>query len=133
MKKLLIAGCLVAGLALEGKSQQIDSLFFNLYTDSLKKGTHNYISVDGKTSSGKWIPLTEKDIVLSSSAFRFSGNDLIVTEQCAEDKVIVKAVLKSTPNKFIERTIWIKQLPDPELPDEPGTRSKIPARRGRRS
>ena len=39
-------------------SQKIDSISFHLYTDSLKKGQHNYINVDGKLSNGQWQPLT---------------------------------------------------------------------------
>ena len=49
-------------------SQKIDSISFHLYTDSLKKGQHNYINVDGKLSNGHWQPLTSKEIQFSSSA-----------------------------------------------------------------
>jgi hypothetical protein len=34
------------------KAQKVDSIFFHPYTDSLKKGTYNYINVDGKLSDG---------------------------------------------------------------------------------
>ena len=40
-------------------AQKIDSIYFHLYTDSLKKGTHNYINIDGKTSDGKWMQVIE--------------------------------------------------------------------------
>ena len=33
-------------------AQNLDSIFFNLYTDSLKKGTYNYINVDGQFTDG---------------------------------------------------------------------------------
>jgi hypothetical protein len=98
------------------RAQQVDSIFFHLYTDSLKKGTYNYINVDGKLADGKWRPLNAKDIQFSSSAYTFSGNELILPADCKEEKVTVKAVLKSNPSVWKEVTIWIKKLPDPQLP-----------------
>jgi len=113
--KILFASlfCIVSyGLS----AQQVDSIFFNLYTDSLKKGTHNYINVDGKMSNGRWMPLTSKEIQFSSSDCKFSGNELIVPIDCTADKITIKAVLKSNPALWLERTIWIKKKPDGELP-----------------
>lgn len=98
------------------KAQKVDSIYFHLYTDSLKKGTHNYINVDGKMSNGQWMPLTEKEIQFSASDYKFSGNELIVPANCTLDKVTVKAVLRSNPSVWIEKTIWVKKRPDPELP-----------------
>ena len=97
-------------------AQKVDSIYFNLYTDSLKKGTHNYINVDGKMSDGRWMPLTAKEIQFSSSDCKFSGNELIIPNDFAPAKITVKAVLKSNPSLWLERTIWIKKLPDGELP-----------------
>jgi hypothetical protein len=97
-------------------AQQIDSIYFNLYTDSLKKGTHNYINVDGKLSNGKWMPLTDREVRFSASACKFSGNELIIPADFGADKITIKAVLKSNPNLWLEKTIWIKKKPDPELP-----------------
>jgi len=100
------------------KAQKVDSIYFHLYTDSLKKGTHNYINVDGKLSDGQWTPMTAKDIQFSSSDCKFSGNELIVPMDFAADKITVKAVLKSNPSVSIEKTIWIKKKPDGELPTQ---------------
>jgi len=96
------------------RAQKVDSISFNLYTDSLKKGTHNYINVDGKLSTGQWLPLTTKDIRFSSSACEFSGNDLVIPMDFAGEKITVKAELKNDPSRWIERTIWIKKKPDDE-------------------
>ena len=96
-------------------AQKVDSIFFNLYTDSLKKGTHNYINVDGKLSNGKWMPLAAKEVLFTSSYGVFEGNELILPVICTEDKVIIKAVLKSTPLIWKEVTIWIKKKPDDEI------------------
>jgi hypothetical protein len=98
------------------KAQTVDSIYFHLYTDSLKKGTHNYINVDGKLSNGRWQPLTEKEISFTSSDYSFSGNELVLPLECKVEKVTVKAVLKSNPAIWKETTIWIKQAPDPALP-----------------
>jgi hypothetical protein len=98
------------------RAQHVDSIYFNLYTDSLKKGTHNYINLDGKLSDGRWMPLTAKEIQFSSSDCKFSGNELVIPNDFASDKITVKAVLKSNPSLWLERTIWIKKKPDGELP-----------------
>ena len=96
-------------------AQKIDSISFHLYTDSLKKGTHNYINVDGKTSDGKWKPLTAKDLTFTSSYGKFEGTELILPDEPTVEKLTIKAVLKSDPRLWKEITIWIKKKPDNEL------------------
>ena len=114
-------------------AQRIDSIFFHLYTDSLKKGQHNYINVDGKLSNGQWQPLTSKDIQFSSSAGKFEGNELVLPPDFGHEKVTVKAVLKANHAVSKEVTIWIKRLPDPErLPTtEEILKNKQPAKKNR--
>lgn len=102
-------------LAFFGNAQKIDSIYFHLYTDSLKKGTHNYINVDGKTSDGKWKPLTAKEITFTTSYGVFEGNELILPDEPTVQKLTIKAVLKSDPNTWKEVTVWIKKKPDDEL------------------
>ncbi|MES1216484.1 MAG: hypothetical protein ABUT20_13290 [Bacteroidota bacterium] len=102
-------------LASFAKAQKIDSICFHLYTDSLKKGVHNYINVDGQLADGKWLPLTSKDIQFSSSGGKFEGNDLVLPPDFAEEKVVVTATLKSNSNASKEITIWIKKKPDDEI------------------
>ncbi len=110
------------------KAQKVDSIYFHLYTDSLKKGTYNYINVDGKMSDGTWKPLTEKEIIFTSSDCKFSGNELIVPADYDGEKITVKAVLRDRPEVWKEVTIWIKKKPDPErLP----SKEEILRRRGR--
>lgn len=110
-------------------AQQVDSIYFHLYTDSLKKGTHNYINVDGKLSDGRWLPLTEKDITFSATACRFSGNELIIPADFSGASITVKAVLKSRPGTFIERTIWIKTKAEDELPSREEVLKTKPVKR----
>lgn len=114
MKKVLLL--LVIAIATTPLfSQKVDSIYFHLYTDSLKKGQHNYINVDGKLSNGRWLPLTSKEILFSCPEAKFEGNELIIPTDFKGKKVTVKAILKSDQSIAIEKTIWIKQKPDDEL------------------
>lgn len=115
MKKFLLF-ILFAAFASPIFAQKVDSIYFHLYTDSLKKGQHNYINVDAKLSNGHWQPMTSKDITFSCSNATFSGNELIIPDDFSDEKVVVKAVLKSNPSIKLERTIWIKIKPDGDLP-----------------
>ena len=114
MRKILLFIVILLS-AVYASAQKIDSIYFHLYTDSLKKGQNNYINVDGKLSDGSWKPLTSKEITFSCPTAEFNGNELIIPNDFKEEKVIVKAVLKTNPALSIERTIWIKKLPDPEF------------------
>ena len=114
MKKLLLFAILITA-GFMSNAQKIDSIFFHLYTDSLKKGTHNYINVDGKTWDGKWKPLTAKEVTLTSSYGTFDGNELVLPDPCTVEKLTIKAVLKSNPSTWKEITVWIKKKPDDEM------------------
>ncbi len=95
-----------------GSAQKIESIYFNLYTDSLKKGFYNYINVDGKTADGKWFPLTAEEIIFSTtkdSSLRFQNNDLFIDSSYTKPTVTVKAVLKSDPKIWKEVTIYIRK------------------------
>jgi hypothetical protein len=131
MKKALLFLIIIASVS-PLFAQKVDSIYFHLYTDSLKKGQHNYINVDGKLTNGRWQPLTDKEVEFTSSAGSFEGNELVITFDFKPEKVTVKAVLKSNPSVWKETTIWIKKLPDPQLP----TRDDImnnPTRKSRRN
>jgi len=90
------------------KAQKVDSIFFHPYTDSLKKGTYNDINVDGKLSDGRWLPMTPKEIELTSSAGKFSGNSLFIDSSFKGSKITIKAVLKENPAMWQEITLHIK-------------------------
>jgi hypothetical protein len=112
--KLLLFVLIVSSSSLLSKAQKIDSIYFNLYTDSLKKQVHNYINIDGKLSNGSWLPLTDKDILFSSTGGKFEGNSLILDSTFTEKKVTIKAVLRSNPAIWREVTIYIKTTADNE-------------------
>jgi hypothetical protein len=96
------------------KAQKIDSIYVNLYTDSLKKGTYNYINIDGRLSNGQYLPLDNTDITFTASAGEFKGNSLWIDKDFKPEKVSIKVVLKSNPVLHKEFDIYIKQKPDDE-------------------
>jgi hypothetical protein len=95
------------------RAQKIDSIYVNLYTDSLKKGTYNYINIDGKLSNGRYMPLDSTDIIFTASDGKFFGNSLWVDPNFSKEKVSIKAVLRSNPQLHKEFTIYIKKIPNP--------------------
>ena len=118
-------------------AQKVDSIYFNLYTDSLKKGFFNYISVDGKLSDGTWSPLDSTHILFLSDAGFFKGNDLFIDSSYNDDKVRVKAILKSNPKVWKETVIYIRKRgfdeplkTDKEVLDEIMRKSKSKSRKG---
>ena len=102
-------------ISLSGYTQKIESIYANLYTDSLKKGTFNYINIDGLLSNGKYIPLDSTEIVFWASEGKFSGNNLWIDKDFKYDKVLIKAVLKGNPQISREFTLYIKRKPDNEI------------------
>jgi hypothetical protein len=114
MRKILaVLGFILAANAVFAQnnvaSQKVDSIYFHLYTDSLKKGFYNYINVDGKLSNGTWTPLDSTQILLISDAGFFKGNDLFIDSSYKEETVRVKAVLKSNPSVHKEVIIHIRK------------------------
>jgi hypothetical protein len=91
------------------KAQQIENIYFHLYTDSLKLGMHNYINVDGKLSNGQYIPLTDKEVIFKSNTGRWQGNDLILDSSYRFDSVSIKATLKNNNALSKSIVIYIKK------------------------
>lgn len=95
-------------------AQKIDSLYVNLYTDSLKKGTFNYINIDGRLSNGRYLPLDSTHLIFTASAGKFSGNSLWLENDFATEKVTIKVVLRKEPSVFKQFEMYIKTRPDNE-------------------
>ncbi len=110
-KSLTVAFIFISTFA---KAQKIDSIFVNLYTDSLKKGTYNYINVDGQLSNGKYMPLDSTQIIFWASDGKFVGNSLWVDKDFKHEKVFIKVVLRRNPSISKEFTVYIKKKPDDE-------------------
>ncbi|HEU4472711.1 MAG TPA: hypothetical protein VFR58_16570 [Flavisolibacter sp.] len=103
----VIAVFLLAGKT--ASAQKVDSIYFHLYTDSLKKGFYNYINVDGKLSNGSWSPLDSTQVMFLSDAGYFKGNDLFIDSAYTGEMVKVKAILKSNPSVWKEAVIYIRK------------------------
>lgn len=100
-------------------AQKVDSMFVHLYTDSLKKGTYNYINVDGLLSNGNWQPLDSNDVEFRSSAGKFHGNQLWVAPDFAGDKITIEAILITDRAQHKKFDMYIKRLENPSvLPSE---------------
>ncbi len=110
--KILPAILLLISFA--AKAQKIDSIYVNLYTDSLKKSTYNYINVDGLMSNGRYCPLDSSNILFTASAGKFIGNSLVLDKDFAPEKVTIKVVLKTNPALYKEFVLYIKKKPDDE-------------------
>ncbi len=113
MKKLLFSLFVVSTAGV--KAQKVEYIYVNLYTDSLKKGTHNYINVDGEFNNGKFLPLDSNKIQFSCPQAKFFGNNLYIPANFGEEKVTVKVMLKEDNSKFKEFEIYIKKMEDPPL------------------
>jgi len=92
------------------KAQKVEDIYFNLYTDSLKKGVHNYINVDGKLSNGNFYPLMASEVVFSSSYGKWDGNNLLIDSAYCRDSVVITAALKENPKVRKSVTIYMKKI-----------------------
>lgn len=118
MKKVLINTILLLTLVISGSeivAQEIDSIAFHLYTDSLKKGVHNYINVDGYLREGRWIPLTSKDLRFTTNAGSFEGNNLIIDQGFTGDKVLLTVMYNRNKKLNASTTIYIKTVENNEV------------------
>lgn len=111
MKKIIISGVLVVG-SLTGLCQAPDSIYFNLYTDSLKKGTYNYINVEGVFPNKRVLPLDATQLIFTSSFGEFHRNSLWIPFEATVEKVDITVTLRARPSNIIRRTIYIKKKED---------------------
>lgn len=108
MRKLFFF-LLLASAVGTAKAQKLEGIYFNLYTDSLKKGFYNYINVDGKYADGSWLPLDSSQLQFSANTGHFKGNDLFIDSSYTADSVVVKAVLKKDPKVWKQVVIYIRK------------------------
>ncbi len=113
MKRYLLLLFILTGSV--SKAQKIDSIYVNLYTDSLKKGTFNYINIDGLLPNGSYIPLDSTYLIFSASAGKFIGNNLFIDKNFKEDKVNIKVQLRQNPAQIKTFDMYIKRKPDDEI------------------
>jgi len=112
LKKLILI--LLISSAATTQAQKVESIYVNLYTDSLKKGTFNYINIDGLLSNGRYLPLDSTHLIFQTSGGNFKGNSLWIDSNFKDDKVNIKVILRSNPALFKHFDIYIKKMPDNE-------------------
>ena len=100
------------------KAQKIDSIYINLYTDSLKKGTYNYINVDGLLSNGNYIPLDSTQLIFTSSHGKFFGNSLWIDRDISCQKVAIQITLKADRQQQKNFVMFIKTKEEEHLKTE---------------
>lgn len=96
------------------EAQKIDSIYVNLYTDSLKKGTYNYINIDGRLSNGRYLPLDSTDIIFITSDGKFYGNTLWLDPNFSKEKVTIKVILRNNTAVGKQFDMYIKKIPNPK-------------------
>lgn len=117
MKKLIIICFIFYAFAV--KAQKVESIYFNLYTDSLKKGVYNYINVDGKLTNGTYQPLMSNEVIFTSSYGKWDGNSLIIDTAAKQDSIVIIASLKEHPEVKKQITVYLKKiLTEPPLKTE---------------
>ena len=110
MKKLLLLSFIF--IYTGASAQKVDKIFVNLYTDSLKKGTFNYINIDGQLTNGTYMPLDSTNIIFWASEGKFYGNELWIDKNIKGESVFIKIVLRDNPKISKEFTMFIKKKPD---------------------
>jgi hypothetical protein len=109
-------------------------MYFNLYVDSLKKGTFNYINVEGKFSNGSYMPLTSDELDFTCDSAKFDKSSLFIDSNFVPRFVKVCAVYKKDRSKKVEMRIPIRQyVAEEKLKTEQevlGTPAKVKRRKG---
>ena len=108
MRKVILLSFFIT-CYLFSSAQKIEGIYFNLYTDSLKKGFYNYINVDGKFSDGTWLPLDSTQLLFSANTGSFKGNDLFIDSSYTADSVLIKVSLKKEPAVCKKIVVYIRK------------------------
>jgi hypothetical protein len=105
-------------------AQKLEKLYVNLYTDSLKRGTLNYINIDGLFSNGKFLPLYTVHLKYETSVGAFEGNKLWLPDSITIKDVHIRVHAKQNPQLEARFVVGIKQVPDPPLSNEMPVRDR---------
>ncbi len=98
----------------------LESIHFNLYTDSLKRDVEFYLNMEGHFSSGKIYPLDTVKVRFQASAGELLGNVLLLPESdTAVHDIQVKGIFKWDAQLADSCLIPVKtQVEDITLPTE---------------
>lgn len=125
-----------------GKSWETDlqlpyltGIRFRHYADSLKRGIHFYLNVEGMYNSGKIYPLDTTRIRLTADQGKIIGQDLLIplTDTIARS-IHVTAMYRGDHTMRAESDIPVKILPDDEslIIQNPDDVLKSPSKKKRR-
>lgn len=98
----------------------LESIHFNHYTDSLKRGVHFYLNVEGSFSSGKIFPLDTSAIRFETTGGRLLGQDLLLSDSTI-NAITVTAIYKNDSAIQTVTSIPVKQLAN----DDRSVKSKL--------
>jgi len=98
-------------------AQKSDKIYVNLYTDSLRKGSYNYINADGY-ANGRYYPMDSTEIIFWADEGKFSGNSLVLDKDFKKDRVLIRLTLRKNPKVVEEFTMYVKKKPDEALKTE---------------
>lgn len=90
---------------------KLDSIRFNHYADSLKRGFHYYLNVEGIYSSGKIFPLDTSALNFEVSEGKLLGQDLLINNnETSIQSVNATATYKNDERLKALTTIPVKKL-----------------------
>ncbi|QEH43434.1 hypothetical protein [Chitinophaga sp. XS-30] len=93
----------------------LTAIRFRHYTDSLKRGIHFYLNVEGIYNTGKIYPLDTTRVRLYASEGRIIGQDLLIPQEDSVTKAIsVSAVYRGNREINAASVIPVKQGADDE-------------------
>ncbi len=130
VKKLVCI--LLLFVTVSSQAQQIDSVYVNLYTDSLKKGTYNYINVDGLLKNGSYMPLDTNHVIFKCSHGKFYGNSLWIESDIKVAKVDIQVISKKDNKLIKDLEMYIKIKEDEALKTEEEVLAELKARQKRK-
>ena len=111
MKRFLFL--IICFAAFNASAQKVDSMFFNLYTDSIKTILNYYVNVEGEYSNGRFLPMDTGVIRIIADHGAMSGNEWIAPKEIDFEKVTFHAIAKEDPRINDRVTVWLKRAKDP--------------------
>lgn len=101
--------CMLLLVGFVSSAQVPDSIWFDLYTDSLKKGSWNYINVVGRFAGGKVLPVSSARLRLQASVGKVENGSIWIDWKESADSVNIYVQLIKQPSLQKAVTIWIKK------------------------
>lgn len=101
-------------LATAQAPRELQRIYFNLYTDSLKPVLNYYVNVEGRYKGDRFLPLDTNTIILTCSRGTLHGMEWVIPKAIDFPSVTFYAVAKSNPALHDSVTVFIQKSKDPE-------------------